>query len=152
VLLCWQTWVSFGYRAGLAVTWQGNRSIPGGYPPPGVSRRPSYAVHRSYIVVICTSSSFGPSFVVVRRSYVRCTLFCLRMLSFVCHRLYVIVVWSFVRRRTLFIVLHTLLYVVRTLLFVCCCTLFVCHRMPFIFVRCRTSFVVLCTLSLWQCT
>jgi hypothetical protein len=125
VLLCWQTWASFGYRAGSAATWRGNGSIPGRYPPPGVSQRPSYAVHRSYVVVICTSSSFGPLFIVVRCSYV------------VVHRSS-----SFVRRR------HS--YVIRMSLFVCHCRLVLC-TLSYI-VHCPLYVVVCCSYVVVRCS
>jgi hypothetical protein len=159
VLLCWQTWASFGYRAGSVVTWRGNGSIPGGYPPPGVSQRPSYAVHCSYIVVVRTSSSFS-------RSVLRSLSYVLRMLSYVVRTL------SYIVRTSLYAVCLHLYVVVRmlssfgpsyvvvrcSLSFVCCRTLFVRRHTPFVFVCTssfvchRTLFVVLRTLSLWQCT
>jgi hypothetical protein len=130
VLLCWQTWASFGYRAGSAVTWRGNGSIPGRHPPPGVSRRPSYAVHRSYVVVVCTSSSFGPSFVVVHRSS-----------SFVC-------------RRHSYVVVHMSLFVCRCRLVLCTssyiihCPLYIVVVRTLLYVVRMSSYAVrLCTLS-----
>jgi hypothetical protein len=113
--------------------------------------------------IVCTSSSFGPSFIVVHCSYVvvrhsssfvRCchSYVVIRMLSFVCCHSYVIVVWSFVRCCTLFIVLCTLFVCHRTPFVFVLCTLFVRHCTPFVFVRCHTSFIILRMLSLWQCT
>jgi hypothetical protein len=145
VLLCWQTWASFGYRAGSAATWRGNGSIPGGYPPPGVSQHPSYAVHRSYVVVVHTSLSFGPSFVIVCPSYVvvRCSYVIVHCLSsFVCcRRSYVVVVRSFIRRRTLFVVLRMLSYVVRMSSYTVCLRSYVVVRMSSYIVRRPSSFV-----------
>jgi hypothetical protein len=136
VLLSWQTWASFGYRAGSAATWRGNGSIPGGYPPPGVSRRPSYAVHCSYVVVVCTSSSFSPSFVVVHCSYV---VVC-HLSSFVCRCCSYVVVRMSLSFGPLYVVVHC------SLSFVCCCTLFVC-RCLYVVVRC--SYVIVCRSSLY---
>jgi hypothetical protein len=144
-VLCWQTWASFGYRVGSAATWWGNGSIPGGYPPPGVSQRPSYTVHHSYVVVVRTSSSFGPSFVVVRPSYVVvCCSYVVvrRSSSFVCHhRLYVVVVRSFVRHRMLFIVLRMLSYVVRTSSYTVCLRSYIVVRTLLYIVRRPSSFI-----------
>jgi hypothetical protein len=163
VLLCWQMWASFGYRAGSAVTWQGNRSIPGGYPPPGVSRHPSYAVHCLYLIVI-------RSFVHCRTLFICCRMpfvFICTLLSFVCCHSYVVVRMSlsfgplyvvvhcslfFVHCCTLFIVLCTLFVCHRTPFVFVLCTLFVRHCTPFVFVRCHTLFIILRMLSLWQCT
>jgi hypothetical protein len=138
VLLCWQTWASFGYRVGSAATWRGNGSIPGGYPPPGVSQHPSYAVHCLYVVVVHTSSSFGPLFIVVRPSYVvvRCLYVIVRhSSSFVCHRCsYVVIIWSFVHRCMLFVVLRMLSYVVRMSSYTICLHLYI--------VICTSSYIL----------
>jgi hypothetical protein len=127
------------------VTWQGNRSIPGRYPPPGVSQRPSYAVHRLYIVVVHMSSSFGPSFVVVHPLYVviHCSYVVVRRSSsFVRRRrLYVVIIWSFVRRCTLFIVLRMLSYVICTSSYTVCLHSYVIVCMSSYIVRRPSSFI-----------
>jgi hypothetical protein len=143
VLLCWQTWASFGYRAGSMAMWQGNRSIPGGYPPPGVFQHPLYAVHCLYVIIVHTSSLFGPLFVVIcpSSSFVRCCMllvFICVLLLFVCHHLYIIICCSlfFVCCCTSFIHHHILFIFIHTSLFICCHT-------PFIFICHHTSFVIL---------
>jgi hypothetical protein len=150
VLLCWQTWASFGYRAGSVATWWGNGSIPGGCPPPGVSRCPSYAIHCSYVVVVCTSSSFGPSFVVVCRlsSFVRrCRSYVIVRMSLSFGPLYVVVhcSLSFVHCRTLFI--HRCSYVVVCCLYVIIHCSYIVVRMSLYVVHTSSYAVHLCTLS-----
>jgi hypothetical protein len=83
------------------------------------------------LFIICMSSSFGPSFIVVHPSYVvvRCSYVVVRRSSsFVRRRRsYVVVVWSFIHRRTLFVVLRMLSYIV-------CTSSYIVHR-PLSFVR-----------------
>jgi hypothetical protein len=137
VLLCWQMWASFSYRA--VAMWQSNRSIPGGYPPPGVSWHPSYTIHHSYIVVLHTSSSFSPLFVVVHPllSFIHCCMLfvhCCTPFVFVCH-LYIIIVCMLLFVHHHCLVLHSLSYIVihHLSLFVHCCSSFIhclCGNVP----------------------
>jgi hypothetical protein len=109
--------------------WWGNRSIPGGYPPPGVSQRPSYAVHRLYIIII-------RSFVCRCTSFVRCCTLFVR-----CCCLYVVVIQSFVHHRTLFIILCMLSYVVCMLSYVICTLSYTICLHLYVIIHCLSSFV-----------
>jgi hypothetical protein len=109
VLLCWQTWVSFGYRAGVMGVY------PVGIPLQG---SPS-ALHMLFVCCLsfvhhlfieCCLYIVRLSFVCCHTSFIHCLyvvirhLYAIRLSSFI-HRLYIVVCHS-----SLYIVVHHLLF------------------------------------------